>query len=54
MKHLAISGDDLVALGFKGKELGEMLCFLLDYVIEYPGNNRRELLLALAGNGVEI
>jgi tRNA nucleotidyltransferase (CCA-adding enzyme) len=54
MKHLAISGDDLVALGFKGRELGEMLCFLLDYVIEYPGNNRRELLLALAGNGVEI
>ena len=33
MKHLAISGDDLAALGLKGRELGEMLNFLLDYVI---------------------
>lgn len=38
MKHLAVSGDDLTALGLKGRELGEMLNFLLDYVIEYPEN----------------
>ena len=31
------------------QELGDMLNFLLDYVIEFPDNNRRELLLALAG-----
>ena len=54
MKHLAISGDDLTALGLKGRELGEMLNFLLDYVIEYPENNRRELLLSLAGNTEEL
>lgn len=54
MKHLAISGDDLAALGLKGRELGEMLNFLLDYVIEYPENNRRELLLSLAGNTEEL
>lgn len=54
MKHLAISGDDLTALGLKGRELGEMLNFLLDYVIEYPDNNRRELLLSLAGNTEEL
>lgn len=48
MKHLAVSGDDLLALGLRGKELGEMLNFLLDYVMEYPRNNRRELLLSLA------
>ena len=54
MKHLAVSGDDLAALGLKGRELGEMLNFLLDYVIEYPDNNRRELLLSLAGNTEEV
>ena len=48
MKHLAVNGDDLAALGFRGRELGDMLAFLLDYVIEFPGNNRRELLLSLA------
>lgn len=47
VKHLAVSGDDLLALGMKGKELGEALRFLLDYVMEYPGNNRRELLLSM-------
>ena len=29
------------------KELGEMLNFLLEYVMDYPENNRRELLLQL-------
>lgn len=48
MKHLAVTGDDLLDLGLKGREIGEMLRFLLDYVIEYPDNNRRELLLSLA------
>lgn len=52
MKHLAVTGDDLLALGLRGRELGEMLFFLLDYVMEYPQNNRRELLLSLA-RGVE-
>lgn len=54
MKHLAVTGDDLASLGLKGRELGEMLNFLLDYVIEYPDNNRRELLLSLAGNTEEL
>ena len=49
MKHLAVTGDDLLELGFSGRALGDMLNFLLDYVIEYPENNRRELLLSLAG-----
>ena len=54
MKHLAVTGDDLAELGLKGRELGEMLAFLLDYVIDYPANNRRELLLSLAGNTEEL
>jgi tRNA nucleotidyltransferase (CCA-adding enzyme) len=48
VKHLAVTGDDLVELGLRGKELGEMLNFLLEYVMDYPDNNRRELLLQLA------
>lgn len=48
LKHLAVTGDDLLDLGLRGHELGEMLNFLLEYVMEYPDNNRRELLLALA------
>ena len=54
MKHLAVTGDDLAELGLRGRELGEMLAFLLDYVIDYPANNRRELLLSLAGNTEEL
>ena len=52
VRHLAVSGDDLVELGLRGRELGEMLDFLLDYVMDYPENNRRELLLQLA-SGME-
>ena len=48
LKHLAVTGDDLLALGLKGPELGEMLHFLLEYVMEYPDNNKREILLELA------
>ena len=47
VKHLAVTGDDLVEMGLRGKELGEMLNFLLEYVMDYPDNNRRELLLQL-------
>ena len=47
LKHLAVTGDDLVELGLRGKELGEMLNFLLEYVMDYPDNTRRELLLQL-------
>ena len=47
VRHLAVTGDDLVELGLRGKELGDMLSFLLDYVMDYPENNRRELLLQL-------
>jgi len=47
MKHLAVTGDDLLGLGFQGRDLGEMLNFLLDYVMEFPDNNQKELLLGL-------
>ena len=53
MKHLAVTGDDLLALGLRGPALGAMLQFLLDYVMEFPDNNRRELLLTLARDSEE-
>ncbi len=53
LKHLAVSGDDLLALGLRGRALGEMLDFLLEYVMEFPDNNRRELLLSLAAGSEE-
>ena len=45
--------DFLAARGLRGRELGEMLSFLLGYVMEYPDNNRRELLLSLASASEE-
>ncbi|MBO5556603.1 MAG: hypothetical protein J5927_05410, partial [Oscillospiraceae bacterium] len=48
LRHLAVTGDDLLALGLRGRAVGDMLNFLLDYVMEYPANNKRELLLTLA------
>lgn len=48
LKELAVSGDELMKLGFSGTELGKALSELLDYVIEHPSDNKKELLLALA------
>ncbi len=48
MKQLAVNGDDLKKLGLEGQALGETLNFLLEYVMEFPENNRRELLMYLA------
>ena len=53
LRDLAVNGNDLAGLGLKGKQLGEMLTFLLEYVIEHPENNRRETLMALASAGTE-
>ena len=49
MKGLAVTGNDLIAAGMKpGKELGNVLHKLLDAVLEDPGLNEKEKLLALA------
>lgn len=45
---LAIDGGDLLALGLTGPAVGRMLDRLLDKVLDDPGANRRENLLALA------
>lgn len=46
LKHLAVSGSDLIAAGMKpGKELGTTLKMLLELVLEDPSQNTRESLL---------
>lgn len=45
ISHLKISGDDLLKLGFKGKEIKEKLEFLRHLVIENPSLNTKEKLL---------
>ena len=50
VRHLAINGNDIASFGYKGKQIGEMLEFLLDYVIEYPENNTHEKLMILCSN----
>ncbi len=46
LKTLAINGSDLIALGMKpGREIGETLKKLLDYVLDHPEENTKERLL---------
>ena len=45
LKSLAVNGNDLLALGYAGKELGEILQTLLDEVIDGELPNNKEFLL---------
>ncbi|MGI8507802.1 MAG: CCA tRNA nucleotidyltransferase [Gemmatimonadaceae bacterium] len=48
VSDLAINGDDLAAIGIKGKRLGETLRGLLQVVLEDPTRNTRDFLLTHA------
>jgi tRNA nucleotidyltransferase (CCA-adding enzyme) len=45
---LAITGDDLRALGANGRRIGELLAALLDRVLDDPALNRQDTLVTLA------
>ena len=45
---LAVNGHDLMALGFQGREIGNMLNLLLEQVLEENANNDKEALLEIA------
>ena len=48
LKMLAVSGKDLLALGFpQGKEIGTILSSLLEHVLSVPEDNKKEILLEL-------
>lgn len=53
VSHLAVDGNDLKEIGLRGKEIGDALAFLLDYVIDFPANNNKALLLSLIGRSEE-
>ncbi len=48
VKDLAVNGYDLMGLGLKGKEIGDMLEYLLNLVLENPKLNNKETLLEFA------
>ena len=48
LSSLAFNGPDAAALGYNGKEIGTVLEFLLDYVIQHPDKNEKETLKMLA------
>ena len=47
LKQLAVNGNDLLALGLSGKEIGETLERLLDGVVDGEMPNERDYLLSL-------
>lgn len=47
LNMLAINGDDLLRLGFSGKDIGDILERLLDIVIEHPRKNNKDTLIKL-------
>lgn len=47
LTDLAVSGKDLVAMGLSGPAVGSALASLLEHVIENPGDNDRQTLLAI-------
>lgn len=49
LKDLAVSGGDLIQAGMKpGKEMGALLQYLLEIVIEHPEENEKEHLIQIA------
>ncbi|MDO4294771.1 MAG: CCA tRNA nucleotidyltransferase [bacterium] len=55
LKQLAVSGKDLLSAGIQsGRQMGELLHFLLEHVLEYPQDNQKELLLRIAAKKREM
>jgi tRNA nucleotidyltransferase (CCA-adding enzyme) len=53
LKDLAVTGQDLIALGIKpGPRLGEQLGQLLDIVLEDPEKNEKEKLLSIVAESI--
>lgn len=44
-KDLSLNGEDLLKLGFKGIEIGKIQEYLLEFVLENPINNQKQILL---------
>lgn len=53
IKDLAVDGNDIKSLNVVGKEIGEVLEYLLDKVIENPDDNNKDALLNFAREYIE-
>lgn len=52
-KDLAVTGQDLIALGMKpGPQLGKQLGKLLEIVLDEPEKNEKEILLSIAAKSI--
>lgn len=51
LRQLAVTGQDLLPLGFRGKEVGQALDALLRYVWEHPNQNEKATLLQILSQG---
>lgn len=51
ISHLAVTGEDLADLGFRGREIGSQLEILRQTVIKDPTKNKKEILLSLTKQG---
>ena len=55
LRQLAVSGRELMELGMKpGRELGAMLSELLEYVLDDPARNDKEILCAYVKNKLNL
>lgn len=49
LKEVNINGNDLIAMGMKpGRQIGEVLAYLLEQVLENPNLNNRDILIDMA------
>lgn len=51
LKSLDLTGNDLMSIGIKGKEIGEVLNKALDLAMKEPDKNNREVLLNIIKEG---
>lgn len=54
LRDLAVDGNDLLALGYRGKEVGACLESLLAQVLDETLENQRQVLLAAAEEGRKV
>lgn len=46
--ELSVNGDDLIKLGYRGTEIGNVMDALLSHVLEFPDDNENDYLLDMA------
>lgn len=53
VSELAVSGSDILGIGARGKEIGEILHFLFERTLDDPKLNEKNTLLSLAGEKLQ-